>query len=166
MHRLPTDLRDALKEPIGRLVSEDELLKILKDEEFIVSVGDMVTYTLLKNDIYPVFCVVDFQIKRDKYSSEILDMIKAFGKKTVVVENPAGCITDDLWNSITDAYNCMEKGSLRIEVVGEEDLAALVAIYMAPRDVTIIYGLPNKGVVIVKAIEETKRKVKEILDKM
>ncbi|MCK4233734.1 DUF359 domain-containing protein, partial [candidate division WOR-3 bacterium] len=33
-------------------------------------------------------------------------------------------------------------------------------------DVTIIYGLPNRGVVVVKPTEEHKRKVKEILDKM
>jgi uncharacterized protein (UPF0218 family) len=37
---------------------------------------------------------------------------------------------------------------------------------LAPPDVTIIYGLPNKGVVVVKASDENKQKVKEILDEM
>ena len=83
-----------------------------------------------------------------------------------MIRNPPGCISDDLWNAIETAYDDLEKGSLLIVVEGEEDLAALPAIFLAPKDVTIIYGLPNKGVVVVKSTEENKRKVKEILDKM
>ena len=71
MRVLPDFLRDELKKPIGRLVNEEELLNILPDEKFIVSVGDQVTYTLLKHNIEPVFCVVDFKIKRDRCHSEI-----------------------------------------------------------------------------------------------
>jgi len=87
-------------------------------------------------------------------------------KKSVVVKNPAATITDDLWNVIKLAFEDLEKNSLRIEVEGEEDLASLAAIYMAPGDVTIIYGLPDKGVLVVKANKENKNKVKKILDKM
>lgn len=163
---LPDDLGDRLKEPLGLLVDEKELLRLLEDEKYIVSVGDQVTYTLLKNNIEPVFCIVDFKTKRNRCSDEIKNVIQSFGKKMVTIENPPGCISSDLWNAIESAYDNLEKYSLRIEVEGEEDLAALPAILLAPRDVTIIYGLPNKGVVVVKAIEENKRKVKEILDKM
>ena len=68
---------------------------------------------------------------------------------------------------IEDIYNQdLENMSLRIEIEGEEDLAALPAIWLAPRDVTIIYGLPDKGVVIAKSNDENKKKAKEILDKM
>ncbi len=84
----------------------------------------------------------------------------------MTVKNPPGCISDDLWSAIETAYKFLEKGSLRIEVMGEEDLAALPAIFLAPRDVTVIYGLPDRGVVVVKVVEENKRKAKEILDKM
>ncbi len=163
---LPDDLRDKLKEPLGPLVDEKELLILLEGEKYIVSVGDQVTYTLLKNNIEPVFCIVDFKIKRNRCSDEIKNTIQSFGKKMVTIENPPRCISSDLWDAIDSAYNNLEKYSLRIEIKGEEDLAALPAILLAPRDVTIIYGLPNRGVVVVKAIEENKRKVKEILDKM
>ena len=37
----------------------------LKNEKYIVSVGDQVTYTLIKNNIKPVFCIVDFKTKRN-----------------------------------------------------------------------------------------------------
>jgi len=166
MRVLPDELRDLLKEPIGQLVDEKQLLEILRGEKYIVSVGDTVTYTLLKYDIEPVFCIVDYKTRRGDCSPEIIDVIKSFGKKSVVVKNPAATITDDLWNVIKFAFNNKDPGSLRIEVDGEEDLASLAVIYIAPSDVTIIYGLPDKGVLVVKANKENKSKVKEILDKM
>ena len=166
MRVLPDNLREKLREPLGLLLDEDELLKLLSKERYVVSVGDQVTFTLLKNGVVPVFCVVDFKIKRGVVSSVVRDDLRSFGRKVVVVDNPSGCISDDLWGAIEDAYKVLEKGSIRIEVVGEEDLAALPAIFLAPGDVTIIYGLPNKGVVFVKSSDENKRKVKEILDEM
>jgi len=168
MRLLPDGLRDKLKEPIGNFfVDEQKLLSFLKNEKYIVSVGDQVTYTLLKNNILPIFCVVDFKIKRGFYSPVFKKLIKSFGKKTVRVKNLQGEISDELWSAIKNAYDLFEKGSLRIEVVGEEDMASLAAIYLAPRsDVTIIYGLPDKGVVVVKSTDENKLKVKEVLDEM
>ena len=163
---LPEDLRDKLKEPLGHLVDEQGLLKLIKDENYIVSVGDLVTFTLLKNNIKPIICIVDYILERKEYSSEMKQKIQDFGRKHINVKNPPGVITDELWNAIESVYKNLEKGPLCIEIEGEEDLAALAAIYMAPPYVTIIYGLPNKGVVIVKANEANKRKVKEILDKM
>jgi len=166
MRVLPDSIRDLLKEPIGPVVNEKKLLEILEKRKYVVSVGDQVTYTLLEHGIEPVFCVVDFKTRRGKCSDEIVDMIKSFGKKTVIVDNPQGCISDDLWNVIKYAYENLEPGSLRIEVRGEEDMASLAAIYHAPEDVTIIYGLPDKGVLVVIPTRENKEKVKEVLDMM
>jgi len=163
---LPEDLKDKLKEPIGHLVDEQGLLKLLQDIEYIVSVGDLVTFTLLKNRINPIICIVDYILERKGYSSKMKEEIQRFGKKHIRIKNPPGCITDELWNAIESAYKKLGEGPICIEIDGEEDLAALAAIYMAPRDVTIIYGLPNRGVVVVKANETHKSKVKEILDRM
>lgn len=166
MRVLPDNLRDFLKKPVGQLVDEKGLLELLQKEKYIVSIGDMVTYTLLKNEIEPVFCIVDYKTRRGECSSEMIELIKSFGNKSVIVENPPATISDDLWNVIEMAYENLEIGSLRIEIEGEEDLASLAAIYMAPSDVTIIYGLPDKGVLVIKPTPENKRLVKEILDKM
>ncbi len=166
MRVLPDTLRDLLKEPIGCLASERQLLELLRNEKYIVSIGDQVTYTLLKHGIEPVFCVIDFRTQRGDCSAEVKSTLRSFGKTRKVIHNPAASLSDELWDAIKNAYLNLEKGSIRIEVVGEEDLAALAAIYLAPGDVTIIYGLPNRGVVVVKPTEEHKRKVKEILDKM
>ena len=166
MRVLPDNLRDLLKEPIGQLVDEKKLLKILRKEKYIVSIGDLVTYTLLKHEIEPIFCIVDYKTRRGECSSEIKEVIKSFGKKNIVVQNPPATISDDLWNVIEMAYENLEIGSLRIEIEGEEDLASLAAIYLAPSDVTIIYGLPDKGVLVVIPTRENKKLVKEVLDKM
>ena len=163
---LPERLRDKLREPLGYLVDENKLLKILKEEKYIVSVGDQVTYTLLKNNIKPVISIIDYKIKRNLYSNKIKRMIKNFGDNEISVINPPGCISNDLWNAIESAYKIFKKNTVRIEVEGEEDLATLPAILLAPSDATIIYGLPDKGVVIVKAIEKNKKKVKEIIKEM
>jgi len=166
MRILPDNLRDLLKKPIGKLVDEKQLFKLLKNEKHIVSIGDLVTYTLLKNDIEPFFCIIDFKTRRGNCSPEIKDTIKSYGKKSINIKNPPATITDDLWNAIKLAFENLEEGSLRIEIDGEEDLASLVAIYMAPPDVTIIYGLPDKGVLVVKPTPKNKKFVKEVLDKM
>ncbi len=166
MRILPEKLRDLLKTPVGKLVNEKELLKLLKNEKYIISIGDLVTYTLLKNDIEPSFCVVDFKTRRGECSKEVIDLLKSFGKKSIVVQNPSGILSDNLWRVIKLAIDNLEIGSLRIEVKGEEDLASLPAIYFAPSDAIIIYGLPDKGVLVVKPTKEMKKKVKDVLDEM
>ena len=163
---LPDNLREKLKEPLGTLVDEQKLLKQLKNVNKIVSVGDLVTFTLINHGINPIICFVDYIIERKGYSPEMRERIQRFGKIHIKIKNPSGTITNELWNTIESAYNKLKDGPYCIEIDGEEDLAALPAIYMAPRDVTIIYGLPNKGVVIVKGTKGQKKKVKEILDKM
>jgi len=165
MHVLPDNIRNLLKQPVGKLVDEKQLLELLKDEKKIVSIGDKVTYTLLKHNIEPFFCIVDYHTRRGECSENILKVLKEYGKKTINIDNPAGTITDELWNVIKLAYENNTQ-SLKIEVEGEEDLASLAAIYMAPVDVTIIYGLPDKGVLVVKPTKEIKDKVKLVLDKM
>ena len=166
MRVLPDNLRNLLSEPFGSLLDEKELIELLSSKKNIVSIGDLVTFTILNHDIKPAFCVVDFKTRRGNCSEEIIDLIKSYGNKSVVVDNPAGCISDDLWNVIKIAYDDMPESGLRIEVNGEEDLASLAAIYLAPPDVTVIYGLPDKGVLVVTPDTNNKKKVKEILDKM
>jgi len=164
---LPNKLREELKKPLGSLFINNEFLDFIKNEKYIISIGDLVTYTILNNNIKPQFCIVDYKTKRKSCNKEIIKTIKSFGDKVINVINPAGCITDELWDSIIESYKKIELSTIRIEVDGEEDLATLAAIALAPnRDVTIIYGLPDKGVVVVKTIEENIIKAKNIINEM
>jgi uncharacterized protein (UPF0218 family) len=166
MYVLPAELREKLSQPIGHLVDELGLLRLVAHEKYIVSVGDRVTYTLLKHEITPVLCIIDFLLKRKPYPEEMKEVLLHFGRIRLHVKNPVGMITDDLWEAIESVYKRLKNGPYCIEVDGEEDLASLVAIYLAPGGVTVIYGLPNRGVVVVKATRSHKQKVKEVLDKM
>jgi hypothetical protein len=109
---------------------------------------------------------VDFILERKPYPVEMKTLIQRFEGVHLKIKNPPGTITDDLWDAIQTVYQNPQNSPVCIEVDGEEDLAALAAIYLAPRGVTVIYGLPNKGVVVVKATKTHKQKVKEVLDKM
>ena len=166
MRVLPEELRTELKEPIGNLVDERGLLNLIKDEKCIVSVGDLVTLTLIKNNILPKIAIVDYITERKESPLEVKRAIKKFGDKHIKIKNPAGTLTDELWNAIESSYNNINKDNILIEIDGEEDLASLAAIYLAPPYVTIIYGLPNKGILVVKPTKENKDKAKIVLDKM
>ncbi len=164
---LPNSLRTTLKEPIGTLADGQTLLDRMKHETRIVSIGDQVTYTLLCNEIHPWICIIDYQIKRQKDDDYIKEKLKNYGDHCVQVYNPAGSITKELYKMIEQSYqNLSSNETLRMEVDGEEDLAALPAILLAPENVTIIYGLPDKGVVIVPSTEKHKQKVRSILNEM
>jgi uncharacterized protein (UPF0218 family) len=166
MYVLPEDLKDVLKGYIGHLVDEPRLLELLKNEKQIVSVGDKVTYTLLKHGIIPFLCIVDFILERKPYPLAMKEKIIGFGAVHLKVHNPPGTITDDLWKAIKNVLEHPDEGPVCIEVDGEEDLASLAVIYLAPPGVTVIYGLPNKGIVVVESTTAHKQKVKEVLDRM
>lgn len=166
-YTLPPSLREKLKEPIGILVSGDELSTILEKERIVVSVGDQVTASILREGFHPAICIIDYQSKRKENTKDLNILLQSCGKQVMQVVNPPGIITNELWNCIQQSYIGLDTdASVRIEVDGEEDLAALPAIILAPANVTIIYGLPDRGVVVVPSTEEYKRKVKEILAEM
>ncbi|KYK21311.1 hypothetical protein AYK25_08345 [Thermoplasmatales archaeon SM1-50] len=166
MYVLPDDLKDTLKKYIGQLVDEAALLKLLRKEKNFVSVGDKVTYTVLKHGFNPLLCIVDFLLERKPYPLEMKAYIQGFEAIHLTIKNPPGTITDELWDAIKAVYQNPKTGPVCIEIDGEEDLASLAAIYLAPPGVTVIYGLPNKGVVVVKATTAHKQKVQEVLDRM
>ncbi len=166
MYVLPKALQHELKQPLGRLVKEPELLSLLEGERYLVSVGDRVTFTLLSHGFHPNLCIVDYILERKPYPEEMRAAITGYGRTVITVRNPPGTISDDLWEALTKVFQHPELFPVRIEVDGEEDLASLAAIALAPGDATIIYGLPNRGVVVVTATPEHKKKVDDVLRRM
>ena len=163
---VPEDLKDTLKGYIGRLVDEHRLLTVLQQEHLVVSVGDKVTYTLLTHGVTPVVSIVDYILERKPYPQDMKQTIQGYPCQRIQVNNPPGTISDELWQTLQTVFHNLQNGPFCIEVNGEEDLASLAAIALAPRGVTVIYGLPNKGVVVVKATPAHKKKVFEVLQKM
>ncbi|OGS42329.1 MAG: hypothetical protein A3K67_07995, partial [Euryarchaeota archaeon RBG_16_62_10] len=121
---LPEDLREELGRPIGDLVSAWALRKHLKDSPRVISVGDVVTITLLQMGLEPDVAVFDYKTQRSEdYRAK--ERIAKMRGRLVRVENPAGKITRALWRTVRQAANASDR--VKVEVQGEEDLAALVA---------------------------------------
>ena len=156
MYVLREEQREELRKPLGRVVRSIEREEL---QGMVVSVGDAVTLWLKNHGIKPKICIIDYKIERETHGKKI------DGEDVVMkVENPPGKITMQLWNAIRKAYE-MDK-RVRIEVDGEEDLAALPAILMAPAGANVIYGLPSHGMVVVKVGERERNRVREFIEKM
>jgi len=84
--------------------------------------------------------------------------------RNITVENPPGMITEEL---LDETQKAMESNApVQIFIKGEEDLAALPAIAMAPISSVIIYGLPDKGAVLVRVTDNKKKEIQSFLNKM
>lgn len=150
---LPEDLRDELARPIGKIVSAWALSKHIKGSPRIISVGDVVTITLLQMKLEPDVAVFDYKTQRaEDYKAK--ERIGKMSGRLVKVENPPGKITKALWKAVKDAVNAKDR--VKVEVSGEEDLASLVAIATAPEDSRVIYGIPKRGMMVVKVDRESR----------
>jgi uncharacterized protein (UPF0218 family) len=158
------DLRKHLATPVGILVtSRDDLKKEIIQGNYLVSIGDVVTLDILEAGLVPDLSIVDYMTKRIPMS-EVKQKFSRFPQPEIKVINPPGQITQELWNAIEDGYRNPRK--LRIIVEGEEDLAALVCIALAPDNTTVIYGIPNRGASIHHVDDKLRQLVKDALSAM
>ncbi|KAG2474761.1 MAG: hypothetical protein NPMRTH4_60008 [Nitrosopumilales archaeon] len=163
--RLPENLRDQLKIPLGTLILEKEttkenILKQIEDDSFLISVGDATTEKLLNYDIIPSMQIVDAQEKRTKRELPKPNEINT----NLSCKNPAGEITQQSIDIIKKGLN--SKPPVRIVVDGEEDLLVIPVCIHAPENSIIMYGQPNEGLVVIHLNNDIKKKTKSILDSM
>ncbi len=151
---LPDSLRDEFKKPLGKLHKSIDLIKEplqeqLSKDKLIISIGDVTTMNLVDEDVIPQLCIVDNITRR-----EPVELNLEYTDNVVYVDNPAGCITDELVEQVIDSLSKATLDNLIIiEVKGEEDLAVLPCILNAPKDALVLYGQPGEGVVLVKVNE-------------
>ncbi len=176
---ISNELRNKLKKPLGKLIrgnSQDlhEIADILKEAVgktnagMISTVGDEVTKLCNRIGIPINLAIIDYKVRREKKYNSISDLgfRSTFARGTlakglVTVRNPAGHITKELVNAVKDAYlGIIKDGRQRIiEVDGEEDLAGIPAVLLAPLGTVVLYGQPGEGVVVVEVTEEKKQKL-------
>jgi hypothetical protein len=138
----------------------NEIQTNLVKGNLLVTVGDVVTLDILKLGLIPDLSIVDYMTKRMPMS-EVKDEFSKYPQQEIFVENPPGVITLGLWKAIEDGYR--EPRKLRIVVIGEEDLAALACIALAPENTTIIYGIPNMGASIHHVDDGLRKLVNDVL---
>lgn len=173
---LPKFLKRRLRRPLGKVfkVSEKEIEiggKVLVDfikkkkPSFVFSVGDIVSYSLIKNHYFPHLKIIDYRTKRKEAPSFIKKLLETnFLFKTV---NKPGSINIQVVKTIKIAVEKIltKRSRETVFVEGEEDLLTLPLILFSPLGTLVFYGQWLTGVVVVEVTEEKKREVKNILQK-
>lgn len=161
MFKLDKKTIGEFKKPLGELFPnfKDAIPKIVS-ANFLISVGDQTTKNLVDNDIIPNLGIIDNRIQREDHDYDIIRT-----ENILNAENPAGTITENLWETIELAIDSIfEDNENRIIVVdGEEDLAVLPCLLIAPEDAVILYGQPNEGLVFVN-VSDAKDKATELMN--
>ena len=154
------EIKKYVRKPLGKLIKEKELRQNFRGD--VICVGDKVTLTCMKLGLSPKAAIIDYKIMRKKVSAKEKVQLKKFGSATFKAKNPAGTISLEAWNRVAEASQIPGAFS-RVEIDGEEDLLTLAAILNADVGETIIYGQPNKGIVVVKVTAEKKREIADMI---
>lgn len=160
--RLPQDKREVFQQPVGYDISENDLENINANHK-IITVGDVVSLTVRKRGIVPLLSVYDGYTERRELT-EFADLVKSEGWAETAVANPAGEITPELEEAIGNALAGRSAGIIRVE--GEEDLALLPCVLMAPEGSVVIYGWPGRGMKAVDTDGPTRTHVRQLYDMM
>ncbi|MHC1570557.1 MAG: GTP-dependent dephospho-CoA kinase family protein [Methermicoccaceae archaeon] len=163
--RLGESLKPALRKPLGKLYADGHpIAESTREHAILVSVGDIITYRLLCEGVVPKLSIVDGMSCRKAVSSEVLNGTRHPSFRMVEVWNPSGTLTEELVLAVRDAL--ISPHRTRIFINGEEDLAVLPVVMLAPRTTGVLYGQPNEGYVVLRVNSSTQNRVGTILSSM
>jgi|SRR5579859_2612468 len=120
-------------------------------------VGDIVLETFVKEHWPYNLGIYDYKNHRDVYSSTILQILQPMK----VVQNPPGSISKNLVETMLSLM--LTKDSPVIQIDGEEDLAAVALVLLAPLGSAIYYGQFGEGIIEMVVTEELKEKIWSVL---
>ncbi len=163
---LPDELAGELKVPWGPLYAGETPEVPLDPEAQLIAVGDVTQQNLLATGRMPDVAVVDHVTRRNVPHHAQAGPEPTSGDEplTLKVNNPAGTISEALWASMVTGLD--HPGPVLVEVEGEEDLAALAAVALAPEGTQVAYGQPKEGMVVITVDEAVRAKAYELLAKM
>ena len=155
MIEINQEIKTILKNPLGPIVTEEELQKTKKK---IISIGDICTLSLIKKGIRIEMAVFDFRTKRKEITQEEKEILKKLGE-FIKIENPPGKLNEQI---ILDARKLIDQKK-NIMIIGEEDLTALAFILELKDDEIVVYGQPEVGIVKVENNPKLKQMIKRWL---
>ena len=158
---LKKELRSEFKKPLGKLYTSlkdaDDFIRSKYPNDLLISIGDVTTRKLQEARLIPHMGIIDNLVERKPAAHEII-----YDNVTLKADNPAGTITDDLWNTIKQGFQLVRTGYRVIILVnGEEDLAVIPCILMAPPGSLVLYGQPGEGLVICN-VDDVRDKIQKL----
>jgi hypothetical protein len=174
MLRLPADLRDAFRDPMGPVFSDPESLLSAAQRASdrhaapgaptpLVAVGDVVTYHLRRAGRDPDVAVVDGMTEREAVGEAVREALDTDHDR-IRVQNQAATLSRELLCALRDALAADDPTV--VEVDGEEDLAALPAIVAAPDGASVVYGQPGEGMVHVAVTPQTRADARTLFSRL
>ena len=155
---LPESERDAFKEPLGSELPESRVDPT--GETAYIAVGDVVSLVLRRCGARPVLSIYDGITER----REMTDFARLVrDEPRIDVVNPAGRITAEMAEAVRRGIGG-EVALVRVQ--GEEDLAVLPCMVMAPDGTRIVYGMPGRCMMEVVVTDDVRDRAKELLSRM
>uniref|UniRef100_A0A0F2LQ04 GTP-dependent dephospho-CoA kinase n=1 Tax=Candidatus Aramenus sulfurataquae TaxID=1326980 RepID=A0A0F2LQ04_9CREN len=151
---VPRELRKELSRPYGILFTKVvSLLNFLEGKRRVITIGDVVTETLLENDFSPFIAVVDGKTKRTISTGQKV-------KPSFFVKNEPGLLRLESIKLVERLLNSETPSVLFVD--GEEDLFVIPFVIYGRLDDVIVYGQPNAGAVALEVTEAMKWRVEDI----
>jgi hypothetical protein len=163
---LPERLRATFNRSLGDLLPGSKidlgqvLRRIIESDRptKLILVGDRVSREASEAGIKPDVMIIDNLERRQKATAY------AYPRNWVITaKNRAGRIEH---NARLAVERAIAGEADLVEIDGEEDLLALVAVIAAPDGSLVVYGQPDEGVVLVRVSQENKTKARGILKQM
>lgn len=160
---LPERLWPQMRVLWGDILTEAEMMEAVQGCDMVISVGDVVSLALIQNGKVPHVTIYDRSTERKPMTS--LDRyMEAIEGHCIVLENPPGSITPALVEAVKEAIE--GEGPYKILVKGEEDLAALVCAAVAPERSCLVYGVPKKGITLVRVDRNVRENALKLINDM
>lgn len=168
----PQLIREELRDPIGEVFAGSEAdlqiaaqhtVNMLKTMQatMVITVGDIVTYSLQKEGFEPHISFIDNRSRRKDLENITHSAIHSHGS----YKNEAGTIQSSIVQKYAEIVPDVAKTKDHHQIIvdGEEDLLGLAAIMLAPLESVVLYGQFGQGIVLVRIDEERKEYAYDLL---
>jgi pantetheine-phosphate adenylyltransferase len=173
--KIPQNLRQDLRKPFGKIFKKEsgDLQKVMKlvidfikreNLSPVICVGDVVTQELLQNNLQAHLYIVDLRVQRKKQFEDISELGNISDLEKHSVNNSAGSISKQLAELVESSLKHNSPSLIRVK--GEEDLAVIPCVLLAPLGSVIIYGHFQYGVIAIEVNELTKQEFLRLFEKI
>lgn len=158
---LNEEQRQFFGKPQGEIIDVKNVKQMMAREissEYpqILLVGDVCTESFFEHNIPFSLGIIDGLSRRELFQTQFADRMKLVKS----VKNVAGGISSELAATLQaelQSKNPSKENYRIIKIEGEEDLATVAAVLLAPLNTHVFYGQPNQGLVHVLVTEEKKQ---------